>query len=101
MATPKELAEQANKNRRNPFTAKQMTEWRNKKMGISNTPKFEVVVGNIGTVYSGNNFMVASCKYSAYVKESKSGVGRAGNESVVMFHNGEIRYEHEGEINGN
>ena len=59
--------------------------------------KFEVVVGNIGTVYSGNNFMVASSKYSAYVENSKSGKGRAGGEAVTMFHNGEIRYEHAGE----
>lgn len=53
------------------------------------------MVGNIGTVYSGNNFMVASSKYSAYVKQSKANVGRAGSESVVMFHDGEVRYEYQ------
>lgn len=58
--------------------------------------KYEVIVGNIGTVYSGNNFMQASAKYATYVKQSKSGVGRAGGESVTLMHDGEIRKEHEG-----
>jgi len=58
------------------------------------TPKFEVVVGNIGTVYSGNNYMQAECKYSAYVKQSRSNYGRAAGEPVTLFHNGEIRSEY-------
>ena len=59
---------------------------------------FEVVVGNIGTVYSGNNFMQASCKFQAYVDRSKQNDGHASGESVVLFHNGEIRHEYVGTL---
>jgi hypothetical protein len=34
---------------------------------------FQVLVGNVGHVYDGNNYMQAQCTYSAYVKQSKSG----------------------------
>lgn len=61
---------------------------------------FEVIVGNIGTVYSGSNFMKASCKFAEYVKQSKTGYGRAGGEDVTLMHNGEPRKEHAGS-NGN
>jgi hypothetical protein len=57
---------------------------------------FEVVVGNIGTVYSGSNLMVATCKWAAYVKQSRADIGRAAGESVTLFHNGEIRREYIG-----
>lgn len=59
-------------------------------------PKFEVIVGNIGTVYSGNNYMQAQTKYSAYVKQSREEYGRAAGETVTLFHNGEIRSEYQG-----
>lgn len=64
---------------------------------ISHSPKtdnvFEVIVGNIGTVYDGNNYMQAQGKYSHYVRQSKGGWGRAAGESVTLFHHGEIRQE--------
>lgn len=60
--------------------------------------KFQVVVGNIGHVYDGNNFMQAQCKYSSYVKASKANTGRAAGEPVTMFHNGEIRCEYFGTL---
>ena len=59
--------------------------------------KFEVIVGNIGTVYSGSNFMVAQSKFSSYVKDSKANYGRAARESVTLMHNSKIRREHIGE----
>ncbi len=65
---------------------------------MSATHKFEVVVGNIGTVYSGNNFMQASAKYSSYLKDSESGYGRAAGENVTLLHDGEIRMEHVGTL---
>jgi len=61
---------------------------------------FEVIVGNIGTVYRGSNFMQASCKFAEYVKQSKTGYGRARGEDVTLMHNGEPRKEHAGS-NGN
>ena len=60
--------------------------------------KFQVLVGNIGHVYDGNNFMQASSKYTAYVKASKSNTGRAAGEPVTMFHNGDIRCEYFGKL---
>lgn len=60
------------------------------------TPKFEVIVGNIGAVYSGNNYMQAQCCYSRYVKASHKREGRAADESVVLMHNGEVRSEYAG-----
>ena len=58
-------------------------------------PIFEVIVGNIGTVYSGNNYMQAVSKYSAYVKLALSITGRASGESVVLMKHGDILREHE------
>jgi hypothetical protein len=60
-------------------------------------PKFEVIVGNVGTVYGGNSFMTAMAEFSAYVKISKTGKGRAAGEPVTMMHNGEIRREYQPE----
>lgn len=56
--------------------------------------KYEVVVENIGTVYSGNNPVEARTNYGVYKRQSESGVGRAGNEAVVLFCDGEIELEH-------
>ena len=62
-------------------------------MGIA---KFEVIVGNIGNVYSGNNYMRARTLFTRYVKDSKRGYGRASQEPVTMLHNGEPTLEHNG-----
>lgn len=58
--------------------------------------RYEVIVGNIGTVYSGNNFMQASAKFAAYVKLSKADSGRASGESVTLLDHDEIKREHVG-----
>ena len=63
--------------------------------------KFQVVVGNIGHVYQGNNYMVANATYAQYVKASKADRGRAAGEPVTMFHNGEIHCEYFGTIDQN
>ncbi len=47
-------------------------------------PKYVVIVGNIGTVYSGNNRTNANQIWEAYVAQSHSGKGRAGGEYVVL-----------------
>ena len=59
---------------------------------------YEVVVGNIGTVYSGRNGFEANKTFGAYVSQSKSNYGRASGESVVLFKDGEITREHEGTV---
>jgi len=48
---------------------------------------YVVVVGNIGTVYSGTSQSEAIRKYGEYVAQSKSGRGRAGGEDVTLFKN--------------
>jgi hypothetical protein len=55
---------------------------------------FQVLVGNIGHVYDGANYMQAMCCYQRYVKDSKAPYGRASGEPVTLFHNGEIRCEY-------
>jgi hypothetical protein len=45
--------------------------------------KYEVVVGSLGTVYSGNSCMRASM---TFIEQS-----RAGDDVVVFFENGEIK----------
>jgi hypothetical protein len=58
--------------------------------------QYEVIVGNIGTVYQGSNLKQANERYKEYVKQSKRGLGRAGGESVTMMKGGEIHKEHQG-----
>ncbi len=50
---------------------------------------FEVIVGNVGTVYSGYSRQEAERKYDTYAAISRSGVGRAGNEEVTLMVDGE------------
>jgi tetratricopeptide (TPR) repeat protein len=57
---------------------------------------YVVVVGNIGTVYSGPSQSEAMKHYSEYVRQSKTGGGRAGGEDVTLFKNDQIVKEHEG-----
>jgi hypothetical protein len=59
---------------------------------------FEIVVGNIGYVWSGSNYMQASSQFARWVKDSKTGLGRSGGESVTLFHNGEVKKEYPGTL---
>lgn len=58
--------------------------------------KYEVIVGNIGTVYNGNNKREAQLVYTTYVDRSKSGRGRCAGESVYLMANGDPIQEHQG-----
>lgn len=57
--------------------------------------RYEVIVGNIGSVYYGDDKEVAERKFDAYMAASQSGYGRAGNEPVTMMRDGEIYQEYE------
>jgi hypothetical protein len=46
---------------------------------------YEVVVGNIGTVHRGTNLRDARFHARSYVDQSKSGRGRAAEESVTVL----------------
>jgi len=59
---------------------------------------FQVVVGNVGHVYDGSNWMSACAVYSKYINMSKSNIGRAAGEPVTLFHNGEIKREYFGTL---
>ncbi len=55
---------------------------------------YSVIVGNIGMVHEGNNEAAAVAVFNHYVRQSKSGHGRAGGEEVVMWENGEPTREY-------
>lgn len=52
--------------------------------------QYEVVVGNIGTVYSGTYSSDAIMTFIAYSDKSERNEGRAAGESVTLFQDGEI-----------
>lgn len=58
---------------------------------------WEVTVGNIGTVYSGNG-TEAKRVFASYREQSKAAVGRAGGESVTLWKNGEPVKEYTGAL---
>lgn len=60
--------------------------------------KHEVIVGNIGTVYSGDCEIEARNAFTFYLDCSMINYGRAAGESVTWFINGEIHKEHFGTI---
>ena len=57
---------------------------------------YEVVVGNLGTVYSGRDKKKAQIDFDEYVSMSKTGYGRVAGEPVTMFCDGEPCQNHEG-----
>lgn len=59
-------------------------------------PRYEVIVGNIGTVYSGDDPSCAVRTYREYVSLSANGEGRAGYEDVTLFIKGEVEKHHSG-----
>lgn len=56
---------------------------------------YQVVVGNIGTVYQGDSIFLAMVDYSHYLRQSVDNVGRGGNEEVIRaFNPGKKGVEH-------
>jgi hypothetical protein len=58
----------------------------------------EIIVGNIGSVYRGNNDTEALRVYNEYVEQSTTDYGRAAGESVTWFVNDEPFREYIGTI---
>ena len=56
-----------------------------------------VIVGNVGTVYHGDDADEALAKYKSYVALSTDGYGRCAYEPVTMLVNGCVQFEHEPE----
>lgn len=57
---------------------------------------YQVVVGNIGTVYDGNDLKDATEHYNAYIFQSKKNIGRVAGEDVTLFKDLEIHKEYIG-----
>jgi len=56
--------------------------------------KYSVVVGNVGTVYDGKDYIKAKEDFDYYVELSKLNLGRVAGENVTMFCNDEIKKEY-------
>ena len=61
-----------------------------------NMAKYEIVVGNIGSVYTGNNYHNAKQEYEGWVNISREQYGRAAGEDVTLFEDWEPIMEHIG-----
>lgn len=59
--------------------------------------EYEVIVGNIGSVYKSTSKETALDLYRYYITVSDNGMGRSANESVRLFANGELVSEHKGD----
>ena len=57
---------------------------------------FQVVVGNLGTVYCGDNREEAVERYFAYCDQAGLPFGRASGESVTLLSYGEVEWEKAG-----
>ena len=55
---------------------------------------YQVIVGNIGTVFSGNDVVQANRDFDEYVSQSQTGRGRAAGEPVTFMVDGEPTREY-------
>jgi len=70
------------------------------------TYNYEVVVGNVGTVYRGRSIKKALKVFAQYVDVAKLGApdghtGRASGEDVTLFRDGDVFREHIGFLHSN
>jgi hypothetical protein len=64
-------------------------------------PTYEVIVGNVGSVYYGTSRAEALKTYRSYVRSSRELVGsRCHGEDVTLLADGEIQREHTGHLCG-
>ena len=56
---------------------------------------YEVIVGNIGTIYDGHDETEARRIYAVYLAQSQANYGRAAGESVTLMQNGEPLQEYQ------
>jgi len=62
-------------------------------------PRFEVVVGNVGSVFFGESEKDADEMFESYVEASRDMAGaRCFGEDVTLFVDGEIEQEHFGHL---
>lgn len=58
--------------------------------------RWQVVVGNVGTVYDGDHRPTAMSTYIAYRSASLTGKGRAAHEPVTLMRDDEVFRQTEG-----
>ena len=58
--------------------------------------KIQVIVGNLGTVYSGDDMDAAQEVYDEYIRRSDEGIGRVADEDVAMMVDGSVQHEYFG-----
>ena len=63
--------------------------------------RYQVIVGNIGTVENTNDVKQANETYYEFVNQSKNNYGRAAGEDVTMLEGDEISKEYFGTISQN
>jgi hypothetical protein len=64
-------------------------------------PSYEVIVGNVGSVYYGKSRAKALETFKSYVETSKEDAGaRCHGEDVTLLTDGEIENEHAGHLSG-
>lgn len=56
--------------------------------------KYQVVVGNIGTVYDGNMAGAAQAVFDEYMEQSRNNVGRAAGEPVTIMEDGNEKWSY-------
>jgi hypothetical protein len=62
-------------------------------------PVYEVIVGNVGSVYHGKSRTTALATYESYVEISQEhGGARCYGEGVTLLVDGEIEQEHMGHL---
>ena len=60
--------------------------------------KYQVIVGNIGSVYDGADKVIAFETWKEYVEQSQTRHMKASGESVVLIRDGEVEKEHVGSL---
>ena len=64
-------------------------------------PIYEVIVGNVGSVYRGRSRVKALAIYESYVTISREHeTARCYGEDVTLLVDGEIEHEHRGHLSG-
>lgn len=56
---------------------------------------YEVIVGNIGIVYTGPSLIEAKTAFVTYQEQSEKGIGRTAGESVTVMQDGEPMHEYD------
>lgn len=69
-----------------------------RQLSAATTPQYTVVVGNVGTVYSGSDQARAREVYAAYLADSQRQYGTVAGEPVTLFCDEEIDQEYPGTL---